>query len=57
MWHNSTPLEQPYYSWMNTGMPAAGNLEFIFPEIDTWVMTENMQTGLSIKPITKHLLL
>ncbi|MBK7439616.1 MAG: DUF5107 domain-containing protein [Saprospiraceae bacterium] len=19
LWHNSTPLEQPYYSWMNTG--------------------------------------
>ena len=31
LWHNSTPLEQPYYSWMNTGMPSAGNLEFIFP--------------------------
>src|SRR5258706_3164954 len=30
-WHNSTPLEQPYYSWMNAGIQAAGNLEFIYP--------------------------
>jgi Tfp pilus assembly protein PilF len=30
-WHNSTPLEQPYYTWMNTGLKAAGNLEFIYP--------------------------
>lgn len=30
-WHNSTPLEQPYYTWMNTGIKAAGNLQFIYP--------------------------
>jgi len=30
-WHNSTPLEQPYYTWMNAGIKAAGNLEFIYP--------------------------
>lgn len=30
-WHNGTPLEQPYYTWMNTGIKAAGNLEFIYP--------------------------
>jgi Tfp pilus assembly protein PilF len=30
-WHNSTPIEQPYYTWMNTGLKAAGNLEFIYP--------------------------
>ncbi len=30
-WHNGNPLEQPYYTWMNVGMPAKGNLEFIFP--------------------------
>ncbi len=30
-WNNSTPLEQPYYTWMNTGIKAAGNLEFIYP--------------------------
>lgn len=30
-WYNSTPLEQPYYTWMNTGIKAAGNLEFIYP--------------------------
>lgn len=30
-WYNSTPLEQAYYTWMNTGIKAKGNLEFIFP--------------------------
>ena len=30
-WNNTTPLEQPYYTWMNVGMPAGGNLEFIYP--------------------------
>jgi predicted Zn-dependent protease len=30
-WHNSTPLEQPYYTWMCAGIKAKGNLEFIFP--------------------------
>jgi Tfp pilus assembly protein PilF len=30
-WNNTTPLEQPYYTWMNVGMPAKGNLEFIYP--------------------------
>lgn len=30
-WYNSTPLEQPYYTWMNAGIKAAGNLEFIYP--------------------------
>lgn len=30
-WFNSTELEQPYYTWMNTGIKAAGNLQFIFP--------------------------
>lgn len=30
-WYNSTPLEQPYYHWMNLGVKAKGNLEFIFP--------------------------
>ncbi|HPI72213.1 MAG TPA: DUF5107 domain-containing protein [bacterium] len=30
-WHNATSLEQPYYTWMNAGVPAAGNLQFIFP--------------------------
>ncbi len=31
MWHNATPIEQPYYTWMNTGIKAAGNLELIYP--------------------------
>ena len=30
-WNNSTPLEQPYYTWMNTGLKSTGNLEFIYP--------------------------
>lgn len=30
-WFNSTKSEQPYYTWMNTGIKAAGNLQFIFP--------------------------
>ena len=31
IWYNSTPIEQPYYTWMNTGLKANGNLEFIYP--------------------------
>src|SRR5262245_37435701 len=30
-WYNATPMEQPYYTWMNAGIKAAGNLEFIYP--------------------------
>ncbi|MFV8327541.1 DUF5107 domain-containing protein [Flavobacterium sp. ZS1P14] len=30
-WFNSNELEQPYYTWMNTGIKAAGNLQFIYP--------------------------
>lgn len=30
-WYNTTALEQPYYTWMNTGIKAKGNLEFIYP--------------------------
>src|SRR6476659_9907094 len=30
-WYNSTSVEQPYYHWMNTGIKAKGNLEFIYP--------------------------
>ena len=30
-WHNPTAIEQPYYHWMNTGLKAKGNLEFIYP--------------------------
>ena len=31
IWHNATPIEQPYYTWMNTGIKAAGNLELVYP--------------------------
>ena len=30
-WYNSSPFEQPYYTWMNAGIKANGNLEFIYP--------------------------
>ncbi|HWI60096.1 MAG TPA: DUF5107 domain-containing protein [Bacillota bacterium] len=30
-WHNGSGAEQPYYSWMNVGLKAAGNLQFINP--------------------------
>lgn len=30
-WHNSTALEQPYYTWMNAGIKAASDLQFIYP--------------------------
>ena len=30
-WHNGSGAEQPYYTWMNVGIKAAGNLQFINP--------------------------
>ena len=30
-WNNTTGIEQPYYTWMNVGMPSRGNLEFVYP--------------------------
>ncbi len=30
-WSNTTAMEQPYYTWMNVGLKAAGNLEFVYP--------------------------
>ena len=30
-WYNSSPFEQPYYTWMNAGIKAEGNLQFIYP--------------------------
>ena len=30
-WYNPTSLHQPYYHWMNAGIKASGNLEFIYP--------------------------
>jgi hypothetical protein len=52
LWHNATALEQPYYHWMNVGIKAAGNLEFIYDgknylghegEIGDWPV--NQQNG------------
>jgi tetratricopeptide (TPR) repeat protein len=30
-WYNASPIEQSYYTWMNTGIKADGNLQFIYP--------------------------
>ncbi len=30
-WYNTTPMDQPYYSWMNAGLPAGNDLQFIYP--------------------------
>jgi len=30
-WHNASPLDQAYYTWMNVGIKSAGNLQFIHP--------------------------
>ncbi len=30
-WYNASSFEQPYYTWMNAGIKAEGNLQFIYP--------------------------
>ena len=30
-WYNASALEQPYYSWMNAGIPVTGKLQYIYP--------------------------
>ena len=30
-WHNGSAVDQPYYTWMNVGIKAAGNLQFVHP--------------------------
>jgi tetratricopeptide (TPR) repeat protein len=54
-WYNNSPIEQPYYTWMNTGIKAKGNLEFIYPgtmflghsgEVGDWPI--NRQNGKAI---------
>lgn len=30
-WQNGSGAEQPYYTWMNAGIKASGNLQFIYP--------------------------
>ena len=55
-WYNSSPFEQPYYTWMNTGIKAAGNLEFIYPgtnylghegEYSSWPVNEENGKNIS----------
>jgi tetratricopeptide (TPR) repeat protein len=29
-WYNASPLEQPYYSWMNAGIPVDGKLQYVY---------------------------
>lgn len=31
LWQNTSTLEQPYYTWMNAGLAARGNLQFVYP--------------------------
>lgn len=42
-WHNATPLQQPYYHWMNTGVAAGDSLQFQFPGTQ-WIGHEG-ETG------------
>ena len=30
-WYNASGTEQPYYTWMNTGIKVKGNLQYIYP--------------------------
>ncbi len=30
-WYNGSTIEQPYYTWMNAAIKAAGNLELVYP--------------------------
>jgi len=30
-WFNASGVEQPYYTWMNTGIKVKGNLQYIYP--------------------------
>ncbi|RAV28120.1 DUF5107 domain-containing protein [Sinomicrobium soli] len=30
-WFNQTGVEQPYYTWMNAGIPAGDDLQFLYP--------------------------
>jgi predicted Zn-dependent protease len=33
-WYNNTSIEQPYYHWLNAGLPTKGNVEFLYPGND-----------------------
>lgn len=55
-WHNANPVEQPYYSWMNVGIKADGNLQFLFPgtkwiqhngQVYNWPINEQNSKDLS----------
>ncbi len=60
-WYNTTAQEQPYYHWMNAGLKAGDDLEFIFPgnkylghsgEYAAWPANPNApdQPGVSAAP-------
>lgn len=49
-WHNTSPVQQPYYHWMNAGYKASDDLEFYFPgqyyighdgDLHPWPVAEN----------------
>lgn len=55
-WFNATAYEQPYYTWMNTGIKAGNDLEFIYPgknylghdgEFNNWPI--NLQNGKDLR--------
>jgi hypothetical protein len=31
IWYSNSPIDQPYYHWMNVGIKTKGNLQFIYP--------------------------
>jgi Tfp pilus assembly protein PilF len=56
LWYNATPLEQPYYHWMNVGIKAAGNLEFVYDgthylghggEVSDWKINQKNNKNIS----------
>ncbi len=49
-WHNASPVQQPYYHWMNAGYAASDDLEFYFTgqyyighdgDVHAWPKNEN----------------
>ncbi|HEX5151133.1 MAG TPA: DUF5107 domain-containing protein [Parafilimonas sp.] len=55
-WYNATPVEQPYYHWMNSAVKSANDLEFIYPgnkylghngEYASWPVNENNRKKIS----------
>ena len=45
VWHNSSGVSQPYYSWANSGVSATEDLEFVYP--GTMVVRHDGTSGIS----------